>query len=63
MDIKDHVCEQSIKRLFEARERQCEYSFLRYLDNLRERLEILEEPALWEKYGRYLTEKYPSDQT
>jgi hypothetical protein len=58
MEIKDPICEQSVKRLFDARERGCEYSFLRYLDDLRERLEILDEPKLWSNYGKYLNETF-----
>lgn len=55
---KDHVCEMSVKRLYEARDRGCELSFLRYLEDLEERLEMLEDDDLWEKYGKYLEEKF-----
>jgi hypothetical protein len=62
METKDHVCEMSIKRLHDARERGCEYSFLRYLEDLQERLEILDDAKLWEKYRGYLDEKMHTKQ-
>lgn len=58
MEPKDHVCEMSVKRLFEARERGCELSFIRYLEDLEERLEMLEDDKMWRKYEKYLKETF-----
>lgn len=58
MEIKDHVCEMSVKRLYEARDRGCELSFLRYLEDLEERLEMLEDDRMWQKYEKYLKEQF-----
>jgi hypothetical protein len=59
MSVKDIYVEAAIRRLYEARDvTRCELSFDRYRDDIRDRLDLLEDPALWDKYGKYLDEKF-----
>ncbi|MFA7554846.1 MAG: hypothetical protein WCY88_11395 [Spongiibacteraceae bacterium] len=51
----------SVKRLIDARERRCEYSFQRYLEDIRERLEIIDDPKMWATYSKFLEEKFEQD--
>ena len=57
--IRDLEVEALSRRLFDARDRQrCELSFDRYLHDIRDRLDTLNDPALWRKYQHLLDEKF-----
>lgn len=57
--IRDLEVESLSRRLFDARDRQkCELSFDRYLDDIRDRLDTLDDPAIWRKYEHLLEEKF-----
>ena len=59
METTDRVCEMLIRRLYEARDHhQCQLSFERFLDDIRDRLELLDDPTLWDKYENYLNETF-----
>ncbi|BFM07058.1 hypothetical protein [Halioxenophilus aromaticivorans] len=59
MAIKDIEVEALIRRLYDARDRmQCELSFERYLDDIRDRLDMVDDPDIWDKYRKYLDEKF-----
>lgn len=59
MTVKDIQVECFIRRLYDARDnRRCELSFDRYIEDIQSRLEMVDDPELWEKYRDVLNEKF-----